>query len=494
MKKTLSKSVKLLTSPLGLLRRAGRKVSKKAAEAAPSTSLFDSLRSPEIRKKLIFTFGIIVVYRILASVPLPGIDVTLFTEVFGGNPLTNLFTLVTGGRLDNPSLMAIGLGAYINASIIIQLLQTVIPKLEELSKEGERGRKVINQYTRFLTVPLSIVQGFVILTILRNVGSTVPELAGIVDNISNFEVLTMITALTAGSILLMWLGELITENGIGNGISILITISILTSLPGLISRDFAFLANDFSLLAQGNFNVLINENFVLIYLVILGFAALVAGIVYVTEAVRKITIQYARRFRGAEGVQSSYLPLKINQAGVIPVIFASALLSFPQIVSQFFLSSADPNSFLYQIGNSINNSFLGVNLGSLSPEDNFKYFATFFVLIVAFTFFYTFVTYKPSETADNLKKSGGFIPGLRPGMATQKYITHVLIRLTVVGSFFLAIIAIIPNLIRLTPQGSHLTLISGIGGTSILIIVGVSLDTFRQMKALTVTSSYDQYK
>lgn len=468
-------------------------VTKKFAKATGSISLFDSLKNPSIRKKILFTFGILVVYRILAAIPLPGIDVRLFTEVFGNNPLTNIFTLVTGGRLDNPSLVAIGLGAYINASIIIQLLQTVIPKFEELSKEGERGRQTLNQYTRLLAVPLSAVQAFVIFTILQNAGSSVPQLAGIVDNITTLEIVTMIVALTAGSIVLMWLGELITENGIGNGISILITVSILTAVPGLIARDFFFVSQDLQLLAAGNFNVLLNENFTLIYAVTIGLVLLVLGVVAINEAVRKISIQYARRFRG-DGAQSSYLPLKINQAGVIPVIFASALLTFPQIIAQFMISSADMDSFIFKLGTRINESFLGASIVDRTAEQDFYYFALYAILIIAFAFFYTFVTYKPSETADNLKKSGGFIPGLRPGKATQTFITNVLIRLTFVGSIFLAVIALIPQLVTLTPQGANLTLLSAVGGTSLLIIVGVILDTIRQMKSLTVSISYDQYK
>ncbi|KXK26199.1 MAG: Protein translocase subunit SecY [candidate division WS6 bacterium OLB20] len=490
MKKRLASIVK---APIGLLSRPGGVISKKISQATGSVSFLESLRNVDIRKKLIFTIGILVVYRILNAVPLPGIDVRLFIEVFRDSPLTNIFTLVTGGRLDNPSLVSIGLGAYINASIVIQLLQTVIPKFEELSKEGERGRKTLNQYTRILAVPLSAIQGFVIYTILSNVGTTVPELAGLVDGITPFQVVTMIVSLTAGSILLMWLGELISERGIGNGISILITVSILSSLPGLIARDFSFMAQDLQLLAGGNFNVLLNENFLIVYAVIIGLILLVLGVVYINEAVRKITIQYARRFRG-DGMQGSYLPLKINQAGVIPVIFASALLTFPQIISQFLLSSADSESFLFKLGAGINDSFLGADLSTQTTEERLSYFAAYALLIIGFTFFYTFVTYKPSETADNLKKSGGFIPGLRPGKATQKFITHVLVRLTVVGSIFLAVISLIPSIVILSPQGANLTIIGAVGGTSILIIVGVILDTIRQMKSLTVSISYDQYK
>ncbi len=461
------------------------------------TTLREALKSKEIKKKLLITVGLIIVYRILAAVPLPGIDTKLFAEAFGNNPLTNFFSIMTGGRLDNPSVVAIGLGAYINASIVIQLFTSIIPKLEELSKEGERGRAVLNQYTRILAVPLTVVQAVVIYTVLKSVTASVPQLAGLLDNVTTFDIVTMVISLTAGSMVLMWLGELITEKGLGNGISIIITISILTVVPNLVARDFAFFSGDWDLLLNGNFNVLLNNNFRLIYFFIIGFYFLILSIVYINEAVRKLTIQYARRFR-TTGVQSTYLPLKLNQAGVMPVIFASALLSFPQILAQIIISATSEGSMLYKVGEAINNSFLGTQSNFLTNEgflkDSVYYLITFFILIVLFSFFYTFVTYKPADTADNLKKSGGFIPGLRPGKITQKYITSVLIRLTVVGSLFLAFIAIIPNLVRLTPEGANLAILSGIGGTSILIVVGVILDTVRQMKSLTVTRSYEQYK
>jgi len=435
-------------------------------------SLKEALKSKDIRKKILITIGLIIVYRILAAVPLPGIDTKLFAEAFGNNPLTNFFSIMTGGRLDNPSVVAIGLGAYINASIVIQLFTSIIPKLEELSKEGERGRAVINQYTRMLAVPLTVVQAIVIYTVLKSVTGSVPQLAGLLDNVTTLDIITMVISLTAGSMVLMWLGELITEKGLGNGISIIITISILTVVPNLVARDFAFFSGDWDLLMNGNFNVLLNNNFKLIYFFIIGFYILILSIVYINEAVRKLPIQYARRFR-ASGVQSTYLPLKLNQAGVMPV-------------------------WLYRVGVAINESFLGASSSFLTSEgflrDSIYYLVTFFTLIVVFSFFYTFVTYKPADTADNLKKSGGFIPGLRPGKITQNYITVVLIRLTVVGSLFLAFIAVIPNLVRLTPEGANLAIISGIGGTSILIVVGVILDTVRQMKSLTVSRSYEQYK
>lgn len=460
--------------------------------------LLDALQSKEVQRKTLITLGLITLYRILAAVPLPGMDVSIFAEAFGNNPLTNFFTIITGGRLDSPSVVAIGLGAYINASIIIQLLTTAIPKLEELSKEGQRGRAKLNQYTRILTVPLTVVQAFVIFSVLQNVASSIPEFENLFANISTLEIITMISALTAGSMVLMWIGELITEYGIGNGISIIITISILSVVPSLLANDFSFLSQDLELLAEGNLRVLFNDNMLFFYLFLIGLLIIVATIVYITEAIRKIPIQYARRVRSG-AAQNSFLPLKLNQAGVMPVIFASALLTFPQIISQLILNAAENGTLLYRFATTINNSFLvqglnSVHTGGGVSSSQIYYLLTYFFLIVGFSYFYTFVTFKPSETAENLQKSSGFIPGLRPGKMTKKYITNVMIRLTLVGSFFLATLALIPNVIGLTPQGVNLTVLTGLGGTSILIIVGVVLDTIRQMKAMTVTMSYDQYK
>lgn len=460
-----------------------------------SNSIIDALKTQEVRKKILITIFLILVYRVLAAVPLPGIDIKLFNEVFGNNPLNNIFTIVTGGRLDNPSVVAIGLGAYINASVIMQLLTTVIPKLEELSKEGERGRQVINSYTRILAVPLNIIQAFVIYTVMKNVAQTIPELAGLLEGITTMDIIGMIAALTAGSMVLMWIGELITENGIGNGTSIIITISILSTIPGLLIRDFSFIQNDLVLLFQnGNLNVLFNENMRVVYLTIIGLVILIYGITFITEAVRKITIQYASRVRAAQAGQSSFLPLKINQAGVMPVIFASALLTFPQILAQLLTSLSNADSFLYKIGTGISNSFLASGYSSGDTQSILLYEGSYLLLIIFFTYFYTLVTFKPSETADNLKKGGGFIPGIRPGKETERYILMILLRLTFWGALFLGTVSLVPSLLRLMPNAGSLSLFSGIGGTSLLIVVGVVIDTIRQIKSVAVTRSYDQFK
>lgn len=489
---------KIFSLPSRLVKKSKDKVSKKINRVDNEFSLAGIWRNRELRKKILFTLSMILAFRLLAAIPLPGIDVKIFNEIFGTNPLSNMFTMITGGRLDNPSVVAIGLGAYINASIVMQLMQTLIPKLEELSKEGERGRRVINQYTRLLAIPLNIIQAIVIFTVLKTsaeaYAGTYPELLALIGNMTTLDIVTMIVALTAGSMILMWISELITEHGIGNGSSIIIAIGILSIMPSLVTSDFKFISSDLQLLFQnGNFNVLVNSNFLLLYAVIIGLVLLVWGIVYVTEATRKIVIQYANRVRSIQAGNSSFLPLKINQAGVMPVIFASAMLSFPQMIASLMIASEDKSGIIYKIGDFINNSFL--NYGATSNSADVIYYELFyFVLIVVFTYFYTFVTFKPSETADNLKKSAGFIPGIRPGKETESYIIYILLRLTFVGAIFLAVVALIPSLVQLIPQGASLSIMRGIGGTSILIVVGVVLDTIRQMKSVSVSKSYDKFR
>jgi preprotein translocase subunit SecY len=421
------------------------------------------LKTPDIRKKIVFTLAMLLVFRLLAAIPLPGINGEAFKEFFGDNPFGNVFTLVTGGRLDNPSIVAIGIGSYINASVFLQLLTSVIPKLEELSKEGERGRQMINQYTRYLTVPLSIMQALVIYTILKK------QFPSLIGEPSVLEISTMVMSLTAGTVLLMWISELISEEGVANGSSFIIFAGIIASLPGLVSQDLEVISFDKILLVS----------------VIVGVLVMIAGIVFITEAVRKVPIQYARRVRGRKmaGGQNTYLPLKINQAGVMPVIFAASFLTFPQILTQFFMSAADQTSLFYRISEKASLIY--------SNEYLWLYNLLYFVMIVGFTFFYTFVVLNPSEQAENLKKAGGFIPGIRPGKPTAKFLMNIMIRLTVIGAIFLASVSLIPSLAR---RETQLAILSGIGGTSILIVVGVILDTIRRMKSMIISRSYEGYK
>lgn len=461
-----------------------------------SGGLFSYLETPEIRRKIFFTIGIVLVFRFLAAIPLPGIDIEVYNLALGsdtGTPFSSLLTLATGGSIDTPSLVAIGIGAYINASIAIQLLTSVIPKLEELQKEGENGRRVISQITRILTVPLSVLQGFVVYTLIQTnsqaVGDSGYVISDMVAGMTSFDIIVMITAITAGSLILMWLSELITENGIGNGSSIIIMAGILASLPGFLSLDISSaLSGALTQIQNGNFEILVtDQTLIFMYLFIIGTFGVIGLIVYVEQAIRKITVQYARRVRGTETVQSSYLPLKINQSGVMPIIFASALLTFPSIIGQVVQGVVEPTSSIYT----------GVSTLLSQPifiYGTWQYTTFYFVMIILFTFFYSFIVMKPEDTADNLRKSGGFIPGIRPGAATRKYITHVMLRLATVGSIFLGMVAIIPNVVRLSEVGQQFSILTLIGGSSILIIVSVIVDTYRQMKSMRVSRSYEVYK
>ena len=441
----------------------------------------------ELRKRIIFTIFIIVVIRALSTVPIPGFTKDVIETTTGDSPFSTFYTLITGGRIDSFSVIAIGIGPYINASIILQLLSSVIPKLEEISKEGERGKKIINQYTRYLTLPLALVQSTVIIMLLfsqlSNQGNA--DINDFVNNLTVMDKVVMIVSMTAGSMILMWFGELITERGIGNGSSVVIMIGILGSLPSLIKQDLDRMSLDFPSI-QNVGDIVRSSSFLPLTTLIIGFIIMIIGIVFVTEATRKLVIQYAKRVRATGAMRSSFLPIKLNQAGVIPVIFASSLLSFPQIISSFVTGQFD-SGFGYDIANKINGSFFS-DFGSTG------YLVTYFLLIIAFSYFYTFVVMKPDEVADNLKKSSGFIPGIRPGESTAKYIATILIKLTFVGSLFLATIALIPNLFRIAFQEENLLVLSGIGGTSILIIVGVIIDTYRQIGSYTITSSYEKYR
>lgn len=417
--------------------------------------VIDSLRVKDIRKRIFFTLGILVIFRVLAAITTPGIPQDALQQMFGEGTFGDLMTTVSGAAFKNASVIAIGLGPYINASVILQLLGSVVPALEQLQQEGERGRKIINQYTRFLTVPLSILQSFVIYSILRS--QNLVGVLGILDLIA------MIATMTAGSMFLVWLGELIQESGVGNGSSVIIFAGIMASLPGNIAQNFG----------------VVNPNQLI--LIGIGAIAIVAVIVFFTEAERKIKVQYAKRARGRKtyGGGESYIPLRINTAGVMPVIFAVSLLSFPRVIARFFLTAKSE-----QIKN------IAGKIVTFLNADNVYYFITYFVLIMLFCFFYTFVIFKPEDVADNLKKSGGFIPGIRPGKETAEYLFKVLIRLTTVGSIFLAFVAILPTLVQKFTDIASLA----IGGTSLLIIISVILDILRQVESMSVTRSYEKYR
>ncbi len=418
-------------------------------------SVMKALQNKEIRKRIGFTLAMLLVFRILAAITTPGIPRDALQQLFGEGGFGDLMTAVSGAAFENASIVAIGLGPYINASVILQLLGSVIPKLEQLQEEGERGRKVINQYTRILTVPLAILQSFVIYSILRG--------QGIVTALSTLELIAMIATLTAGSMILVWLGELIQENGIGNGSSVIIFAGIMASLPGNIAQNFG----------------VVNPNQLI--LVGIGAVLVIAGIIFMTEAERRIKVQYAKRVRGSKtyGGGESHIPLRINTAGVMPVIFAVSLISFPQIIARFFLTSS--NEKVAEISAQIVYFLRGTNVW---------YYVFYTALIIVFTLFYTFIVFKPEDVADNLKKGGGFIPGVRPGKETSQYLSKVLLRLTVVGAIFLAFVALLPTVVERFTDIASLA----IGGTSLLIVISVILDVLRQMESLSAARSYEKYR
>lgn len=416
-----------------------------------------SLRTPELRNKLLLTLGIFVVFRLFAHVPIPGVNTARLAELFRSNQFLGLLDIFSGGTLVNFSVMALGLNPYINASIILQLLTMVFPKLEELSKEGEYGRQKINQYTRILTVPLAVMQSIGMYALLKN--------QQIIDTFSPIALVAMVATMTAGTIFLMWLGELITERGVGNGISLLIFAGIVGRLP----------------VSLGQTATVVTGQSVTNFLIFAALALVViAGIVVVNEAVRQISIQYAKRIRGNRmyGGNTSYLPLRINQAGVIPIIFAVSLVLLPQIAGQFLAQTRQPA--LASLGTFLSHTF--------NPS-GIIYNVLYFLLVVGFTYFYTAVTFNPQKIADEIQKYGGFIPGIRPGKSTAEYLQYILTRLTLAGALFLGTIAILPSIARQITGVTTLLL----GGTGVLIVVSVVLETAKALEAQLVMRNYEKF-
>jgi preprotein translocase subunit SecY len=412
---------------------------------------------PELRKKLLFTASILAIFRFLAHVPAPGIDTDQLRALFASSELLGLLDIFSGGTLANFSIMALGLGPYINASIILQLMTMVVPKLEALSKEGESGREQINHYTRLLTVPLAIMQSIGVLALLRT--------QGILQATSPLHIGVIIATMLGGTMLIMWLGELITQFGIGNGISMLILGGIVARLPISLAQTAATsqAAQYSSLLLFG----------------VLGIVV-IASIVTMDVAIRKVPIHYARRVRGSRmyGGQSTHLPLKLNQAGVIPIIFAVSLVLVPSLFGQFLTSMQNPTLIS-----------LGATMTAAFNPQSFFYNAVYFFLVVAFTYFYTSVVFDPKKIGEEIKKNGGFVPGIRPGKATIEYLSYVITRLTLVGALFLGTVAILPSIVQSGTGTSALT----IGGTGVLIVVSVILETSKQVQAMLVMRSYDKF-
>jgi preprotein translocase subunit SecY len=420
-------------------------------------SLLQAFRAPDIRRRILYVLGILVIFRLLAHVPVPGVDKAQLDAFFEQNALFGLLNLFSGGGLQNFSIIGLGVNPYINASIIMQLMTGVIPRLSELQREGEYGRNRINQYTRYLSVPLAALQAYGFLALLASQDILTSDF-----DLSSFETLTQIVTLTAGSVLLMWLGELITEKGIGNGISFIIFAGIVSQAPAAIAAFFASpdiaAAVAFGLVA----------------------IAAVAVIVYIQEGQRRIPIQYASRVRGRRLYQGgqTFLPLRVNQAGVIPIIFAVSILLFPQTLASYFTTSEI--DVVAQIASAIV-AFFG---------NTIVYGLLYFLLTFGFTYFYTAFTFKPDETAEQLRKNGGFIPGIRPGRPTQDYLAKVVSRITVAGALFLASVAVSPYIIAaFLPTLGSLSL----GGTGLLIVVSVVVETMKQIEAQLLMRNYEGF-
>jgi len=430
-------------------------------------SLANSMKIPELRNRILFTIGMIVVFRIGTHIPTPGVDAKLLTQNLPSSELFSFLNMFSGGALRRFSVFALGIAPYINASIIMQLLVYVIPYLEHLAKEeGEEGRKMISQYTRYGTVLIGALQAFGISFMLeRYQVVTNPGLA--------FKIMA-VTTLTAGTAFIMWLGEQMTSHGIGNGISILITAGILAALPEAVIQQIA--------LFSGNAHDVVKT----LFLIVIAIGVIMA-IVMVQDGVRKIPVQYAKRVVGRRvyGGQNTYIPLRVNQAGVIPVIFASSILLFPSMVANW-LQGTDAMQELLK-GNSYF-SWILWHMLNVFNYNTWTYIALYAILIIFFTYFYTAITFNIQELSDNMKKYGGFIPGIRAGRPTVDYLERTLSRVTLAGGIFLAIIAVIPNFLI-----NYMNVQFYFGGTALLIVVGVAMDTMRQLESHLVTRHYEGF-
>ncbi|MBE3574804.1 MAG: preprotein translocase subunit SecY [Firmicutes bacterium] len=414
----------------------------------PLAVIQNAFRIEDLRRKILITLALLAVYRVGSYIPVPGVDTAGLQALFGAGSLFGLLDLFSGGALTRFSIFALGVNPYITASIILQMLTVVIPKLEEMAKEGVEGRKKIQQYTRYGTVLLGVIQAYGTVLYARNY----------IANYTFFTVLNMIVALTAGTMFLMWLGEKISEKGIGNGVSLIIFASIVSRIPQMGASLAAGVG-------QGGVSAFSIAAFLLLAVVIIG------GVVLMQEGQRRIPVQYAKRMVGRRmyGGQSTHIPLRVNSAGVIPVIFAASVLAFPTTLAMFAPSLTwlehilDGRSFFYNL--------------------------IYVLLVVFFTYFYTAITFNPQKVSDDMKKYGGFIPGIRPGRPTSEFLEKVLVRITLVGAIFLGIIAILP---ALTTAVFRLPQIY-FGGTSLLIMVGVALDTMKQVEAQLLMRNYEGF-
>ncbi|MDT4915993.1 MAG: preprotein translocase subunit SecY [Pseudonocardiales bacterium] len=427
-----------------------------------------AFRTPDLRKKLLFTLAMLALYRLGASIPTPNTNVHQINSCLAGasqdsKNIYSLINLFSGGALLKLSVFALGIMPYITASIIIQLLVVVIPRFEQLKKEGQSGQQKLTQYSRYLTIGLAILQSTGFIALARS-GQLFPDCQGsILYHQDMWTLTTMVITMTAGTGVIMWLGELITDRGVGNGMSVLMFTSIAARIP---SEGHVILQNAGS--------------FIFTLIVLLGLAIIVA-VVFVEQAQRRIPVQYAKRMVGRRqyGGTSTYLPLKVNQAGVIPVIFASSLLYIPQLISQLTNGTNSNKGFSRFVNNYLIN------------QQSWVYLSTYFLLIIFFAYFYVGITFDPVERADDMKKYGGFIPGIRPGRPTAEYLQFVLSRITLPGSFYLGIVAVLPNFFFSITSGNNQNF--PFGGTAVLIMVGVALDTVKQIESQLMQRNYEGF-
>lgn len=411
----------------------------------------------DLRKKILFVLAMLVIFRVAAHIPIPGINVQNLREFFGSNQILGLLNIFSGGGMQNFSIVMMGIAPYITASIIFQLLAMIIPKLEEMNKEPA-GRQKINMYTRISTVPLAILQAYGMITLLQQ--SPKP----IIENFNMVNLSAMLITITAGTIFLMWIGELITEKKIGNGISLLIFAGIIASVPSAIQQVIV------------NFN---REQVITLIVFAIITVITIAGVVIITEGQRNVPVSYAKRIRGMKmyGGMNTHLPLRVNQAGVIPIIFAISVILFPPMVAQFMLRAS--SSMVHNVGQFVIDLF----------NNQLFYGIVYFLLVFGFTYFYTAVIFHPYQIAENLQKQGAFIPGIRPGRNTAEYLQNTISRITLTGALFLAAIAVLPLVLQQTTGLQSMV----IGGTSLLIVVSVVIEMMKQIESQLTMRDYEGF-
>ena len=427
----------------------------------------NALKTPEVRKKLMYTLILIVIFRLGCYITVPGVDSFQLAEAFKGQGMASLIDMISGGAFSRLSIFAMSISPYITASIVIQLLGMVIPALERLTKEGgEEGRNKINRYTKILTIILALIEGIGIYLSYRS--------SGIFIDTGWMTGVTVVVSLMAGTALLMWLGEQITNKGIGNGISIIIFVGIIAGLPRGVTTIWNLI------FANGEFST---TGLLIALGIIIGAIILVAGVVFVQQAERRVPVQYSKKVVGRKmvGAQNTHIPLKLAMAGVMPVIFASSFMTFPAMIIQMFIPDIATQTGFWSV---IYNFSIATSSSSVGIGYSIANAIVYLLLIVGFTFFYTYATFNPAEVSNNIKRNGGFIPGIRAGKPTTDYLSSIISKLTVFGGIFLAIIAILPMLLRFT------SLNLAFGGTSILIVVGVALETVQQLESQLVMRHY----